>query len=809
MRAQFLRFFEAGVNRLRQGIEFDDQLRRAGPATTEGDIGRQAERGVQLLGRGHAVIARTVVVIVSGLLTLPGVSEGGLRAISMIGLAVMGCGAYWLSLTSGRRRWLVVDLAIVGALCLSQAWTVSPDMLNGGTGWVRTLASIAVVAYQWHARPVVGAAAAVTISITYLVGFGLSSEVTWGAAWAGALWLLGEAAQSRGLLILVRRAARKADELWHREEVARRRRAVAAATRADEREYLAALHDTAAATLLMVGLGVLDGRQRWLSEQAGRDVKILTGRVGVDTDDVELVEMLRSTARRSPLDITWTDDGPFRVPRGPAEAICRCLHETLTNVVRHAGVEAASVRVERHGDAVLVEVTDLGRGFTPEAVSPHRRGVSLSILERMGGIGGTASVTSRPGRGTRVRLTWSPSAREREIPAEAAERIRRARSTEVTAGGFLRGLRLAIFGINVVLLLTWEPAMLFANASLYRSFSVQVASYGVCVLVVAVSGVRVLRDRPMGGWGRPLMAIVLVATLAATVAVPPEYMGTPAHWTYGNVGWAGLLLLMDSPLRVLVAVLFVDYAAALALLVATGSAGFGPVAVLTMASVIIWAYQLGVAGSTLALRRIAEMATRTSLEAERSRTREAVSQQIHRDRQARYAVLAATAVPLLEGLASGELDPADQRVRRACATEAARMRRLFAESDDTPDPLVHELQACMEDAERRGVTVSFAVRGSRPVLSRDVRRALTEPVLGGLMAAATRARVTLVASSTAATVSVVADTADTASTAGTAEEVEVPFAGSQTDQVTVTHMTTGGQLRVEATWREKNRSRWQ
>ena len=36
--------------------------------------------------------------------------------------------------------------------------------------------------------------------------------------------------------------------------------------------------------------------------------------------------------------------------------------------------------------------------------------------------------------------------------------------------------------------------------------------------------------------------------------------------------------------------------------------------------------------------------------------------------------------------AAGVLDPADERVRTRCAVEAGRMRRLFAEQDEVPDP---------------------------------------------------------------------------------------------------------------------------
>lgn len=94
--------------------------------------------------------------------------------------------------------------------------------------------------------------------------------------------------------------------------------------------------------------------------------------------------------------------------------------------------------------------------------------------------------------------------------------------------------------------------------------------------------------------------------------------------------------------------------------------------------------------------------------------------------------------------------------------EASRLRRLFAETDDVPDPLVHELRACTDIADRRGVLVDLQVRGRLPELDRGTRRSLTERPLVALAGAERHARVTVVARHDEVAVSVVADTGDTA-----------------------------------------------
>ncbi|GAB3875789.1 hypothetical protein GCM10029964_020930 [Kibdelosporangium lantanae] len=88
-------------------------------------------------------------------------------------------------------------------------------------------------------------------------------------------------------------------------------------------------------------------------------------------------------------------------------ALSQSVREALANVARHAGVEQATVTVTGSSDEVSIVVADQGRGFDPATVSAHRRGISMSIVERMGRARGSATVESRPGAGTTVRLSWT------------------------------------------------------------------------------------------------------------------------------------------------------------------------------------------------------------------------------------------------------------------------------------------------------------------------------------------------------------------------------------------------------------------
>ncbi|MBM0205193.1 hypothetical protein JNW90_20665 [Micromonospora sp. STR1s_5] len=86
---------------------------------------------------------------------------------------------------------------------------------------------------------------------------------------------------------------------------------------------------------------------------------------------------------------------------------------------------------------------------------------------------------------------------------------------------------------------------------------------------------------------------------------------------------------------------------------------------------------------------------------------------------------------------------------------AARLRRLIAESDDVPDPLLHELRAAADLAERNGLPIDLVTIGTPPPLPVEVRRRLADPLTGTLADARGWARLTVVSGSDEVVVSLV------------------------------------------------------
>jgi signal transduction histidine kinase len=83
-------------------------------------------------------------------------------------------------------------------------------------------------------------------------------------------------------------------------------------------------------------------------------------------------------------------------------AAYRIVQESLTNVVRHAGPAAATVKVGYEPGAVVLEITDDGRGRTPGGARPGGHGIA-GMRERAAAVGGTLQAGPGADGGFRVR----------------------------------------------------------------------------------------------------------------------------------------------------------------------------------------------------------------------------------------------------------------------------------------------------------------------------------------------------------------------------------------------------------------------
>jgi signal transduction histidine kinase len=103
--------------------------------------------------------------------------------------------------------------------------------------------------------------------------------------------------------------------------------------------------------------------------------------------------------------VEWPESA-YPMPMASAVTVYRFFQEALLNVVKHADVDDAVVRLEVGEDVVVATVRDEGPGFDPESVKPDRgRHVGLGLLrERARLSGGSLEITSSRGAGTTLTL---------------------------------------------------------------------------------------------------------------------------------------------------------------------------------------------------------------------------------------------------------------------------------------------------------------------------------------------------------------------------------------------------------------------
>lgn len=191
----------------------------------------------------------------------------------------------------------------------------------------------------------------------------------------------------------------------------------------DERKRIAReLHDSTSQSLtsLLIGLRALsDSSPRPDTQRQLEDLRAVASQTLDDVhslalqlrpsvlDDLGLPAALErhiaDCRRRYALQIDVAINGLAnrRLPPDVETALYRIIQESLTNVVRHAQAQTASVLIECRDQHVRAIVEDDGVGFDPAAASRSDRRFGLySIRERAELLGGSLTIESEPGHGT-------------------------------------------------------------------------------------------------------------------------------------------------------------------------------------------------------------------------------------------------------------------------------------------------------------------------------------------------------------------------------------------------------------------------
>jgi signal transduction histidine kinase len=369
-----------------------------------------------------ALAAAVLVCMVAGSFVDPHGENGvtwGIRTPDPLSLVLMTIGAAALVF---RRRAPMTILAVTGAASLVESVTSDPRA---------PVAMAAVVALYTVAastdRPTTWRVGLLTMSVLTAAAM-LGGPLPWYAqenlgifAWTGMAAAAGDAVRSRRAFIhAIRERAERAERT--REEEARRRVA-------EERLRIARdLHDVVAHHIALVNVQagvaahVMDKRPdqakealahvREASRSALNELRATVGLLRQSGDPEaptepapglvrleELVGTFRSAGLH--VEVARADHGTT-LPAAVDLAAYRVIQEALTNVQKHAGLEAkAEVSVVRVGPNVEITVLDNGSGDEDEPASGGGHGL-LGMRERVTALRGTLTTGPRYGGGFRV-----------------------------------------------------------------------------------------------------------------------------------------------------------------------------------------------------------------------------------------------------------------------------------------------------------------------------------------------------------------------------------------------------------------------
>src|SRR6202795_2482146 len=184
-----------------------------------------------------------------------------------------------------------------------------------------------------------------------------------------------------------------------------------------------AVHDEAGQLLVAVHLALADvsrglpkaqqdqiGRVEQLLDQVEKQLRRYSHELRPAVlDDLGWIPAVRFLAegvtKRAHLPIRIKTMVTGRLPGAVEIALYRIVQEALTNATKHANASLVSIQVRRLGRVLSCSIQDDGTGFDVRAVQSDRKRSGLGLIgmqERLNAIGGSLSIDSAPGRGTKL-----------------------------------------------------------------------------------------------------------------------------------------------------------------------------------------------------------------------------------------------------------------------------------------------------------------------------------------------------------------------------------------------------------------------
>src|SRR5438477_3740662 len=244
--------------------------------------------------------------------------------------------------------------------------------------------------------------------------------------------LNAEIAQRRSAQEALRTSEQHSSELLEQSRVMQEQlrllsRELLSAQEEERKKISRELHDVIAQTLTTINLRLASLRKeaslntKGLERSIARTQKLVEQSVDIVhrfarelrptvLDDLGLIPALHSYMKsfraQTGIHVTLSAFAEVEQVNGEKRTVLyRVAQEALTNVARHAGASHAEVKIQKLDGAICMKIKDNGHGFQAKHGLRAQRGKRLGLLgmrERLEMVGGSFTVTSRPGKGTTV-----------------------------------------------------------------------------------------------------------------------------------------------------------------------------------------------------------------------------------------------------------------------------------------------------------------------------------------------------------------------------------------------------------------------
>lgn len=343
---------------------------------------------------------------------------------------------WWLVLRIGLFAGLLVAV-VGGAINWHLRWVasvVAVTFVVTLVGWPFAMNQITAVHAQtpwiWGLCNLATAGAAIGMPDAIAAGYVLVVSVAWALIRltpAGGGVGLGRALQDSGytfilglallmVIVSLQHAAARVDLL---QSAAAARYAATTREHEAEKERAAVdalLHDSVMTTLLTAPRARTAKDRTLLTRMARNSLTVISDHTRDSRDTTQPVTAAQIRARfarlqeeiGTPMELAVDGPDDHSIPFQVTDALFAGTGQALINSIQHAGpgVTRRTVNVTWTATSVRVVVTDDGIGFNPDA-STERLGVRGSIIGRLTAIGGTATIDSAPGHGTRITMSWT------------------------------------------------------------------------------------------------------------------------------------------------------------------------------------------------------------------------------------------------------------------------------------------------------------------------------------------------------------------------------------------------------------------